>query len=111
MVIYFKTKKIQKLCSSSEEAHKKLGAKMAKKLLQRMMELNAAGTLQAISYLPPPRCHELSGDRRGLLSVDLEYPYRLLFIPANKPRPVKNDGGLDWAQVTEIEIIDITDTH
>jgi proteic killer suppression protein len=111
MIIYFRTKRIQKLCSNSKEAHKKLGAKMANKLQQRMMELNAADTLQDISYLPPPRCHELAGDNRGLLSVDLEHPYRLLFIPATEPRPVKNDGGLDWAKVTEIEIIDITDTH
>jgi proteic killer suppression protein len=53
----------------------------------------------------------LSGDRGGQLSVDLEHPYRLLFIPANDPIPVKQDGGLDWAKVTEIEIVEIVDTH
>ena len=47
----------------------------------------------------------------GQLSVDLEHPYRLLFIPANNPIPVTQDGGLDWANITEIEIIEITDTH
>jgi len=45
------------------------------------------------------------------MSVDLEHPYRLLFIPANDPVPVTGDGGLDRARVTEIEIVEIADTH
>jgi len=43
--------------------------------------------------------------------VDLEHPYRLLFVPAHSPVSTKEDGGLDWAGVTEIEIIEIVDTH
>jgi proteic killer suppression protein len=43
--------------------------------------------------------------------VDLEHPFRLLFIPANNPVPIGEDGGLDRTQVTEIEIIEIVDTH
>jgi proteic killer suppression protein len=111
MVIYFKTKKLQKLCSKSAEAIKNLGLKRGKKLMQRMMELAAAETLADISRVPPPRCHELTGNRKGQLSVDLEHPYRLLFIPANDPIPERNEGGMDWAAITKIEIIDITDTH
>ncbi len=84
---------------------------MARKLQQRLMELKAASCLADISKVPPPRCHQLSGDRVGQLSVDLEHPYRLLFIPANDPIPVKQDEGLDWAKVTEIEIVEIVDTH
>lgn len=75
------------------------------------MELAAAKTLADISRVPPARCHELTGNRKGQLSVDLEHPYRLLFIPAHNPIPELKDGGLDWACVTEIEIIDIADTH
>ena len=111
MVIYFKTKRLQKICSIANESIKKLGSKMARKLQQRLMELKAASCLADISKVPSPRCHPLSGDRGGQLSVDLEHPYRLLFIPANDPIPVKQDGGLDWAKVTEIEIVEIVDTH
>jgi len=111
MVIYFKTKRLQKICSNINESIKKLGSKMARKLQQRLMELKAASCLADISKVPPPRCHQLSSDRSGQLSVDLEHPYRLLFIPANDPIPVKQDGGLDWAKVTEIEIVEIVDTH
>jgi plasmid maintenance system killer protein len=76
-----------------------------------MMELNAADNLADISRLPPARCHELTGNRVGQLSVDLEHPYRLLFIVGNNPRPARQSGGLDWERVTEIEIVEITDTH
>jgi proteic killer suppression protein len=84
---------------------------MARKLQQRLMELKAASCLADISKVPPARCHLLSGDRDAQLSVDLEHPYRLLFIPANDPIPVTQVGGLDWTKVAEIEIIEITDTH
>ena len=84
---------------------------MTRKLQQRLMELKAASCLADISRVPPERCHPLSGNRDGQLSVDLEHPYRLLFIPANDPIPVTQDGGLDWTKVTEIEIVEIIDTH
>jgi len=111
MIIYFHTSKLQKLCSSKVEAVKKLGSKRAGKLMQRLQELDAAENLAEIARVPPPRCHELTGQRKGQLSVDLEHPYRLLFIPANEPVPRMADGGLDWKAVTEIEIIEIADTH
>jgi len=111
MIIYFRTRKLQKICNASNEAHKKLGPKMAIKLQQRLMELKAATSLEDISRVPPPRCHQLDGDRAGQLSIDLVHPHRLLLIPANDPIPRLDDGGLDWSRVTEVEIIDIVDTH
>jgi plasmid maintenance system killer protein len=90
---------------------KAFGAIRAEKLQQRLMELQAADHLGQISRVPPPRCHEMTGDRQGQLSVDLDQPYRLFFIPANNPVPVKDDHGLDWSAVTEIEIIEIADPH
>ena len=76
-----------------------------------MMELKAAENLSDISRLPPARCHELSGKRKGQFSVDLEHPYRLLFIVDNNPSPKREDGGLDWNGVTKIKVIEIADTH
>ena len=102
---------MQKICNNTNESIKKLGPTMTRKLQQRLMELKAALCLDDISKVPPPRCHPLSGNRDGQLSVDLEHPYRLLFIPANDPIPVTQDKGLDWTKVTEIEIVEITDTH
>lgn len=111
MVIYFHTSKLQKLCNTEREATKKFGSPSTKKLMQRLQELDAAECLADIARVRPPRCHQLTGGRNGQLSVDLQHPYRLLFIPANNPLPRTADGGLDWEQVTEIEIIEIADTH
>lgn len=111
MLIFFQSKKFQKTCSQQREMQKQWGQGMARKLQQRLMELKAAETLADISHLPPPRCHELSGNRAGQFSVDLEHPYRLLFIPADEPIPYREDGGIDLARVREIEIIGIEDTH
>lgn len=111
MVVYFHTSKLQKVCGTEREAARAFGAQTARKLMQRLQELDAADTLADIGRVPPPRCHELKGDRAGQLSVDLRHPYRLLFIPANETVPRLADGGLDWSRVTEIEIVDIADTH
>jgi hypothetical protein len=53
----------------------------------------------------------LTGVLSKTLSLDLEHPYRLLFIPQEQPPPVKADGGLDWSAVDAVEIISIEDTH
>jgi proteic killer suppression protein len=111
MKIYFGSRKLQRICSEAKEMVKSLGKKNAEKLKQRMMELRAADSLLEISHLPPARCHELSGKDAGTFSVDLEHPYRLLFIPAENPVPTSQDGGIDRRNVREIEIIDIKDTH
>lgn len=79
--------------------------------MQRLSELHAAETLSDIRRLPPPRCHELRGNRKGQLSVDLAHPYRLVFEPAGNPPPKKEDGGLDWTRVTGIRILEVADTH
>lgn len=111
MIIYFRTKKLQKICSNTSVSIKKLGPEKTRKLQQRLMELKAASCLDDISRVPPPRCHQLSGNRDGQLSVDLLHPDRLIFIPANDPIPRTEDGGLDWSKVTEVEIIEIFDPH
>jgi proteic killer suppression protein len=105
MVVTYHTNKLQKVCNQEKAGIRALGPDCAKKLRQRMAELAAARGLSDISHLPPPKCHELV-NRGGVFSVDLQQPYRLLFIPANDPVPRKTDGGIDLTQVTAIE-----DTH
>lgn len=110
MDIFFRTRKLQRICSNEQEMRQRLDKKMVQRLRQRMAELKAADVLADISHLPPPRLHELT-NRNGVFSVDLEYPYRLLLIPANDPIPRREDGGIDIELVSEVEIIDIEDTH
>jgi plasmid maintenance system killer protein len=85
-------------------------AQRAKIIRRRLDDLKAAANLQVMRALPG-RCHELKGVRKGQLSLDLDGPYRLLFQPAHDPLPTKQDGGLDWEQVTTIALIGVVDTH
>lgn len=113
MTISFRVRKLQKICNSDKEMRKAFGKKMAIKLEQRLLELNAADTLADISKLPPPRCHELKGNEKGHFSVDLQHPFRLIFAPVAHDYIdiFLEDGVFDLNKITEIEIIDIRDTH
>jgi len=43
--------------------------------------------------------------------VDLDHPYRLIFVPDHNPVPKREDGGLDWSRVTAVIILGVEDTH
>jgi proteic killer suppression protein len=102
--ILFKNQRLQKECNS-------LGRDQPGKILRRRLDdLRAAATLAAMKNLPG-HCHELKGDLEGLLSVRLVGGNRLVFSPAHNPPPTKQDGGLDWSNVTAITIEDIGDYH
>lgn len=111
MEICFSSKKLQKVCNSEKEMRATFGKPLAEKLQQRLAELKAAETLEDISRLPPARCHELSQDRQGQFAVDLVHPKRLIFEPDHNPLPRRSDGGLDWANITAIRVIEIIDYH
>jgi plasmid maintenance system killer protein len=109
--IIFNDKKLEKNCNDFKQAQRFYGEKRAKKLRQRLDELRAADVLADISNLPPPRMHQLVNNRKGEISVDLDQPYRLIFMVANEPVPLKDDGGIDLSKVTAILIKGVEDTH
>ena len=113
MEITFANKKLMKQMNDSREMVKVHGSKRAKKLQIVMTQLHAAPNLGVFAppYSPPHRCHELTGNRKGQLSVDLDHPYRLILKPDHDPIPQRSEGGLDWQAVTEIKIIGVVDTH
>ncbi|MCL2481019.1 MAG: hypothetical protein FWF38_04855 [Spirochaetaceae bacterium] len=113
MDISFKSKKLKKELNEEKQLKKVHGEIRANKICIRLAELRAASCLYDFwpPKTPPERCHELTGNRKGQLSVDLDHPYRLIFVPNHIPVPRKPDGGLDWKQVTAITILEIKDTH
>lgn len=114
MDISFKNTKLAKSFNEGAQLEKIHGTLRAKKIRIRMKELRAAANLMDFwpTKSPPGRCHELTeGQRTGQLSVDLNHPYRLIFIPNHDPVPARKDGGLDWSLVTVIKILGIEDTH
>jgi len=111
MNIGFSSPKLEKLFNSSKALVREHGARRAKKIRQRMDDLEAATTLEEFRTLPG-RCHELHGALRGILSLDLDHPYRLLFRPVGDEDQIRTeDGGLDWSKVNAVEVLRIEDTH
>lgn len=96
--------------NSLKELSRSYGAENAKRILKRLDELRAADNLEVMRTLPG-RCHELKHDRAGQLAIYAKHPFRLIFKPANEPTPRKDDGGLDWSQVTSICILEVEDYH
>jgi proteic killer suppression protein len=111
MDILFKNKKLRKTFNSFESLKKEYGHKQAKKIKMRLDQLQAMSNLSIASQFPQLRCHELKGNRRGQLAVDLDQPYRLIFSVAHDPPPRKEDGGLDWSRVEAIQIEGVEDYH
>jgi proteic killer suppression protein len=110
MRISFKNKKLCKQLTQSKELHK-LGPRRAGLVQRRLSEIEASDNLAVLKLLPGPRLHPLKGNRLGQLSVDLDHPYRLIFVPDHEPIPELEAGGMDWKAITAVKIIEITDTH
>jgi plasmid maintenance system killer protein len=109
--ILFHDRTLKKIYNDQSQLTRVYGAKRAKLLRRRLDDLRAADNLDVIRCFPQARCHELKGDRKGTLAVDLDHLYRLIFEPANSPVPIKPDGGLDWIRVTAISVLAVEDYH
>lgn len=110
MIILFQDSNFRDECNNNSLLTRRQGALRAKKIRQRLDDLRAANNLSVMKSLPG-RCHELKGDHRGQLSLDIDHPWRLIFTPADEPPALKVDGGIDWDNVRVIMIIGIEDTH
>jgi len=110
MKISYKSKKLEKQLTDLKKMNKAFGV-MAKKVNQRMKELRSAEHLETMRLLPAARCHELGGNKKGELAVDVSGNYRLIFEPDHYPPPARKDGGLNWQQVTKVKIIAVEDYH
>ena len=96
MDIEFRTKQLLKCCNSLRNAQKQWGTVRGNLVVRRLQQLQAADVLEVMRHLPQVGCHELSGDREGQLAVNVQYPFRLIFEPADNPVPRKEDGGCFW---------------
>jgi proteic killer suppression protein len=108
MEISFKNNKLQKQCERHAEAQKEHGADNAKQLKRRIKDLSAAENVTSLTAGKP---HRLINDRLGQYAVYLVGGMRLIFEPDNDPVPLKDDGSIDWSQVTKIRIVEIVNYH
>jgi len=106
--IFFESEKFAKICNTRTALDRAYGAVCAKRVAQRLQELEAVESLADVVFGRP---HELKADRAGQISVDLVHPLRLIFRPTAQPPPLHTDGGLDRPQIKSVTIIEIADTH
>jgi plasmid maintenance system killer protein len=110
MKINYQPKKLQKTIADYRSILKHYGT-MAQKVNQRLKEMEASPTLEDIGKIPAARCHELKANWKGYLAVDVSGNHRIIFKPDHDPPPEKDDGGLDWSQVTAITIVAIGNVY
>jgi plasmid maintenance system killer protein len=108
--ITYKYRKLEKQLTQPKELVKSFG-QLAVKIKMRLKNLTDADNLAIMRTIPAARCHELTGDRKGELAVNVSGNYRLIFEPLHDPIPKKDDGGLNWEEVTKIQINEIEDYH
>ena len=108
MDIDFSTAKLQGLCEQHARMVGAFGFPCAKKLQNRLADLEAA---TFVTELVAGRPHPLKGDRLGQFSVDLHGAVRLVFVANHDPVPTNADKSIAWNQVNKVRIVFIGDYH
>jgi proteic killer suppression protein len=104
--ISFKTKKLEKVCSSEAKLNREYGI-LSRTIMSRLSFLKSAPNLEDVPHHPPHRRHKLKGEYQGMFAVDIKHPKRLIFQPVN----IHPDDEISLKEVVSIEIIAITDYH
>lgn len=98
MLIEFKTRSLEKICTIARETQKKYGQAMADKIHLRIDQITAADSIEMLLEHRIGRCHPLRGQRKNQFAMDLEQPYRLVFE-------------VHSSEVQVVTIIEIKDYH
>jgi hypothetical protein len=107
MKIHYKSTKLEKILTKSQEIKKKHGDKACNKIIKRISELNAADCL---SDMPPmARVHTYKPESDEIISIDILkhcQPLRLIIKPYGNNYDI-----YDYTTITEIEIQEIKKIH
>lgn len=110
MEVLFKNNKLEKSLSTDKGLLKSYG-KLAKKIKQRINQLESADNLEVILKLPALRLHQHIGKGKGFWSIDIQENWRILFLINQDPIPSLEDGGVDLKAITIISIVSVEDPH
>ena len=111
MELSFRNSKLAKVLNSERETLREYGQDNGRRIKLRLTNIRDAATLEELSRIPQTRVHQLIGNRNEQISVDIKHPYRLILVCNHDETPRKEDGGLDWARITKVQLIEIVDTH
>lgn len=86
MEISYKSRKLEKQLTDPNEMVKSFG-RLARRVNQRLKDLTDADNLAIMRTIPAARCHELTGNFKGELALDVSGNYRMIFEPLHDPIP------------------------
>ena len=110
MEIQYSSNKLKKQLSTASEIKKNFGAN-AKRVSQRMDEIESSPNLSVLEKIPAANCHKLQGSRKEEWAVDISKNHRLIFEIVNDPIPLIEDGSINKILVTDIKILKTEDYH
>ncbi len=79
MRLEFTSNKLKRNCENFESLKASYGKDSARKIFQRMQELEAADSLKELPI--NASAHKLIGDKKGQFAVDIKQPFRIIFEP------------------------------
>lgn len=106
MDVFFADRRFAEKCASRKTLRRWLGTERAKRLEVRLQQLRQAEDLAAMRQVTT-RIHALTGDRAGLVALDLDGPYRLLI----EPIPPEGVETWSWADVRQVLVHEVVDYH
>jgi plasmid maintenance system killer protein len=110
MNVEFSSNKLRKQLTSAKEIKKTFGVN-AKRVQQRMDEIDASPNLAVLKKIPAANCHMLTGNRAGEWGLDISKNHRLIFEIDHDPVPKTGNNEIDAVRVTDIMILGEEDYH
>jgi len=110
MKVTISDRKLRKAAKSDSKLRKAYGDVCAKKIRQRLDDLDDALMLEEMRHAAG-NFHELVGDRKGQWACHLENPLRMIFIPHEDPIPMDENSRFVWSEIYGVDIIEIVDYH
>lgn len=110
MKVEFVDARLKKSCEDNSTRQRLFQKAAADKLTNRLDDLAAAANMDMVRCLPGS-WEELTGDRKGQFSCRLDKKLRLVLRPTQRPPPTKPDGGLDWAAVDAVTVVEVVNYH
>lgn len=110
MDVSFASKRLKRICESDKDLQRAYGKGCAKKLMGRLSDLRAAHSLEDLRQLPG-HCHELDGERKGQLAIEIAGGWRLVLTPTGGWPGRKSGGSHVWDSVEAVTVIEIVDYH
>jgi plasmid maintenance system killer protein len=108
--LFYSNKKLLKEFDDARLLARNRGEAQAARIQLRLAQLDAVENWAETLALPG-RHHELTHDKTGWISCDLNGAYRLIYEPWPPPAPRTADGTLEGTAIAAVRILGVLDTH